>query len=1856
MKRKTRFLILMITMLVVALSISVISSASATDNSSDSFDYSYTDIVNRLIDPKTLSVSGNGEDSNLFSSYGRKSAYNEETGEYENWNNNGDGAAYISKIDDDGDGNENELLLAEMNGAGYISRIWSAQPESGHLKIYIDEGEDYGYVIDMPFIDYFDLTGFNYDNLCYTAARGYNCYVPITYNKSCRVVAYSGWGRFYQINYTQLADGTTVQPLASNGGGSVAFTEAQAAALNTVNAFLGSKIGTNPSGSADAEFETYSLKSKEAAVKEFSGKGAVSGILVKINNIDRIPDNSEEMIALLKTLRLKAYWDGSDAPAIDVPLGDFFASSYGIDSVQMLLLGVRDDRTFYSYYYMPYLNGAKIVIENMGDTDIELQLSVTTEELSVSEDKVLYFNSVFSFGEYVENRYPDHRFLSVSGEGRFVGVNLHLYKSTDYKMDESIPGHNWWGEGDEKFFVDGEKFPSWFGTGTEDFFGYAWCSQTLFTEAYHAQSYFSGGSYVKGNHVVTRLMMTDSVAFKTSFEGCLEKYYEDTNYAYTSYLYLSPTAAVDRPDYTIDDTLEYFVMDNDAYVQPLIEGENLIELSYDGTISSQDMKLKLNWSGDSHLFWKPSSTAGQALTLSLPAGASKRYMILASFTNAPNFGVFSVSVNGNTIKEEIDLYASSVICESLTELGAVDLIKGYYGNTITFTLNGVNEANTSGNAFFGLDFLLLIPCDEYEGIGEVNLSQYCNVSRKNCAVTNFIEGEAMHVASSHATGTGKYEGQLAGGGLSRGEQLFWRPTFGNNAWIELYLPAAESGNYAIYASFMKASDFGIFETYVNGIKIGAPFDGYNSSLVVEGITLLGTAFLTEGYESNTIRFKMIGKNDENTTDKYYMGLDFITLVPYGEELDFSEHTNVTREITPTTNFFEAESLGGTANGGTVDIQSYPQRSNKAMVSAEKLLRWKNSGVGDTAVLNIPTLASGKYAVVTSFLSAKDYGKFCISMNGITLMPELDLYDSVVTTLDLTYLGVVELTEGYTNTMTITNIGKNDSSSGYIFGLDFLMLIPYDEYDGLGEIDLTKYTTADRENAKHGLLIEGENLFVNKAPAAYQYHSNWSNQSHYYWNESGTATANLPAPADGEYILAIAYTKAKDFGMYQIAVNGTNVGCYQDLYNNGLKRNDINIVGKVKLFKGYNTMTIKNVGKNASATNTLFGIDFIYLIPVSEYFGAEYVDVSGYTVRTVSAVIDETHTFDDDADKDCNTCGAQRSSIYTAPEGAVTKYGTIPPQYVDISKYPLAVFQNGEFMGAYSKFGASTDDCAIGRAKQLTDGSLEGEKGSTVEILLRADVCVDYHYPNVCQILGNIIIDLNGFTLSQTNNLAVFYNEAKYWKGMEDAVFTVKDGQILLNSGGLFRIGAFGTYDDYATDDYYKTSKYTFDNVTFTLAKGAVTNSFIGQFVEKTNIGSSGCSEYMLMNITFKENCVIDIRNAPENFILFEACDPVTDKALVSGGTNYYATNSIVQVNVGACEIKTGKNSVVLLKEYGAHPNGAESYVKFVPDSNGKFASLIATAEMDIAQQICKTSGGVECMFVKTSENDGYVNYSLYPKVMVGYKIKTSVTLYSNFVYNVYIPEANFNKAMINGVDANATLVEIDGVNYYHVAVNLPVANSLNDIKLTVRLNSGSTTVDANWTLSVLNYAKSIVNGSYDEVTNNLVKDMLVYASAAYTYFGEKLAEEKTAEISTLLDSYTKDMPETSAVNTTSKTYFSDVVISLAEVPSFRFYLNGDYTAEDFTFKVGTRNVEATLSEDGKYLEITMYAYMMLDTVSYTVTDSTTGECVTEEYNLYSYYEHTKAQSDTNLVNIVEALIKYSTSAKNYRNSVIDAKA
>jgi|GEM_PF-235603 len=492
----------------------------------------YSDIVKRLMDLESLAVlPEEGEMGGMISSYDVKSKYNESSSQYEDWsaNRDGDTPENLKKEGDD-------YVIAELKGPGSIVRIWSAMPDSGHVKIYIDGSEEP--VIDMPFEDYFDSTQapFNYPQLVYESASGKNNYVPISYQESCKIVAQEGWGKYYQFNYITFHPETKVESFTKE------LKPEDKAALEEVNDYFAEKRGKSPYKIEEGDEEKtlkedVDIEAGKSTLIEIAGEYGIKAIKIKTNFADR----EEEEIALRK-LVLQIKWDGESEPSVWAPLGDFFGTTPGVNYYKTLPLGMTEDG-FYCYWYMPFAEKAEIEIINNDEKNHQLSYEIVYGELNHKIEELGRFHAkwhgdVFPLEDTA--RWPDWTVLTTEGKGRFLGMMLHVLSPDKMEcLDAAGLGAAWWGEGDEKFFVDGEKFPSTFGTGTEDYFGYAWGNPSFFERPFNSQSMTMNN---RGHQTLTRWQIADNVPFHKSFDAYLEKYYPNecnTTYNCVAYWYLA---------------------------------------------------------------------------------------------------------------------------------------------------------------------------------------------------------------------------------------------------------------------------------------------------------------------------------------------------------------------------------------------------------------------------------------------------------------------------------------------------------------------------------------------------------------------------------------------------------------------------------------------------------------------------------------------------------------------------------------------------------------------------------------------------------------------------------------------------------------------------------------------------------------------------------------------------------------------------------------------------------------------------------------------------------------------------------------------------------------------------------------------------------------------------------------------------------------------------------------------------------------------------------------------------------------------------------------------------------------------
>jgi hypothetical protein len=166
-----------------------------------------------------------------------------------------------------------------------------------------------------------------------------------------------------------------------------------------------------------------------------------------------------------RMLILRIYWDHQEQPSVEVPLADFFASGWGqFAQISSLAVCVNPSNGFNCYWYMPFRSHCRITVENIGTDDATLFYQVNYELAAVPNDAA-YFHAQFRRVNPLPYKEVYTIVDGISGHGQFVGTYVAW----------GVNNNGWWGEGELKFYLDGEDDPTICGTGTEDYFCGAWC-------------------------------------------------------------------------------------------------------------------------------------------------------------------------------------------------------------------------------------------------------------------------------------------------------------------------------------------------------------------------------------------------------------------------------------------------------------------------------------------------------------------------------------------------------------------------------------------------------------------------------------------------------------------------------------------------------------------------------------------------------------------------------------------------------------------------------------------------------------------------------------------------------------------------------------------------------------------------------------------------------------------------------------------------------------------------------------------------------------------------------------------------------------------------------------------------------------------------------------------------------------------------------------------------------------------------------------------------------------------------------------------------------------------------------------
>jgi hypothetical protein len=408
-----------------------------------------------------------------------------------------------------------EWIMLDVEGPGAVTRWWQTQFRgTGTIRIYLDGASEPIFagpgdklvggdlIVDSP--------------LAAIRGAGRNLYLPIPFRKYCRITFegpnagtnFTHDSLFYNINYIEYPKGTEVKTL----------TKSDLAIHSELIDKVGDELLRPYKNSIEIQRKVnggkQTLKPDQTMTRKVTGEGVICLLRLRIN--------AKDIAQALRSTVITASFDGKQR--VWAPFGEFFGSGLGINPYKDWWRMVENDGWMTCWWPMPFRESAEVGVTNYGTIDA---VDVEFDDIGIAEwewtDRTMYFytawrgESLMEVDSHEFENMKDWNFITIDGKGVFVGDSLSLYNRP--KMNWRIGP--WWGEGDEHIFVDGESFPSHFGTGTEDYYGYAFNSTRPFEAPFHAQP-IAEGNWDIGHTTNERVRIHDRIPFMTRFQLDME--------------------------------------------------------------------------------------------------------------------------------------------------------------------------------------------------------------------------------------------------------------------------------------------------------------------------------------------------------------------------------------------------------------------------------------------------------------------------------------------------------------------------------------------------------------------------------------------------------------------------------------------------------------------------------------------------------------------------------------------------------------------------------------------------------------------------------------------------------------------------------------------------------------------------------------------------------------------------------------------------------------------------------------------------------------------------------------------------------------------------------------------------------------------------------------------------------------------------------------------------------------------------------------------------------------------------------------------------------------------------------------
>jgi hypothetical protein len=410
---------------------------------------------------------------------------------------------------------------------------------------------------------------------------------------------------------------------------------------------------------------------------------------------------------------LRMYWDGEITPSVEAPIGDFFGVGHGLNrNLSSLPISCSSEgRARNCYWHMPFRRSARITATNEGTRPVgAFYYYIDYRELSGLPRDIPYFHAQYRQEMPCQ---PDKNYLicETSGRGHYVGCNLSILQRA----------MGWWGEGDDMIYVDGEEFPSLYGTGSEDYFSDAWGmreDENLFYGCPIQESDFQVGSKA----TVYRFHIPDPIPFKKSIRVTIEHGHANNlsdYYSSVAYWYQSEPHKPYPPLPSVEKRIPFALESSANFLFP--EWKNIekkalptFEDKTSGmTVRAQSLSLSLssyyNQTGTRYpVLTTENSGTGTTVEIVFPVNTGERHNIDIYFMQGPNMGKIAaknIRSGFQSIELETKLFDGYSPSKEIARLTLENIRLDPGENTLVLEVIGkAPQASGSEMAFVSLNF------------------------------------------------------------------------------------------------------------------------------------------------------------------------------------------------------------------------------------------------------------------------------------------------------------------------------------------------------------------------------------------------------------------------------------------------------------------------------------------------------------------------------------------------------------------------------------------------------------------------------------------------------------------------------------------------------------------------------------------------------------------------------------------------------------------------------------------------------------------------------------------------------------------------------------------------------------------------------------------------------------------------------------------------------------------------------------------------------------------------------------------------------------------------------------------------